>query len=159
MKLLKITPVRYGRFKVILFFSLVFSLPIIGISQEEILEELVISQEEKGPESSDEKEVFIDKGPDKVPYFFRHHKKIPISYSGFAIELTTADLPLKRDYFLFEKFGNVFYEKRKEGGYAYLILIDFKSKKAVEDFLNNIVLPKAPEAKMVNYKRGVRKTK
>jgi len=140
-----------------LFFSLIYFFPDIAMTQVELREEVVYKKEEKSQALSTDHNENSKK--DKVPYFFRHHKKMPITYTGYAIELTTADLPLKRDYFLFEKFGNVHYEKRKEGGYAYLILIKFKTKKSVENFLNNIVLPKAPEAKMVTYKRGVRKTK
>ena len=73
------------------------------------------------------------------------------------IELTTSYLPLKRNYFLFEQFGSVFYDKLEDGGYSYCILANFSSKKSVERFLEIIILPKVPEARLVEYKKGKRK--
>lgn len=88
--------------------------------------------------------------------YFRHHKRLPKTFDGFAIELTTSDFPLSRNYHLFEQFGMVYFEKSNNVGYAYLIMIDFSSKKAIEDYIKNIIVHKAPEAKLVEYKKGKR---
>ncbi len=94
---------------------------------------------------------------EEIPDYYRHHKKLSSNYEGYAIELTTSDLPLKRNYFLFNQFGNVNYDKLNEGGYSYCILANFSSKKSVEHFLETIILPKAPEARLIEYKKGKRK--
>ncbi len=101
----------------------------------------------------------IQKQKEVIPDYYRHHKKLPAGYQGFVIELTTSDMPLKRNYFLFDQFGNVFYDQLRKGDYAYCILINFSKRKAVKKFLNNIILPKAPEARLVEYKNGKRKYK
>ena len=38
----------------------------------------------------------------EIADYYRHHKALSADYEGYVIELTTSDLPLKRDYFLFE---------------------------------------------------------
>ncbi len=88
--------------------------------------------------------------------FFRHHKKLPKTYEGYAIELTTSDFPLSRDYHLFEQFGQVFYDKVEGQGYAYMIIADFSSKKSLEQYVQNVVIHKTSEARIVEYKKGKR---
>ena len=46
-----------------------------------------------------------------IPHYYKHHKKLPLTHSGIVIELTTSDLPLKRNFYLFKQFGNVYYDK------------------------------------------------
>ena len=93
----------------------------------------------------------------EIADYYRHHKALSADYEGYVIELTTSDLPLKRDYFLFEQFGSVYYDKLKKGGYAYCIKVNFSSRKSILHFVENIILPKAPEARVVEYKKGKRK--
>ncbi len=100
---------------------------------------------------------FRKKQKEEIPDYYRHHKKLSSIYEGYVIELTTSDLPLKRNYFLFDQFGNVHYDKLKKGGYSYCIMANFSSKKSVEHFMETIILPKAPEAKLIEYKKGKRK--
>ncbi len=103
------------------------------------------------------KEEKLSKAGKTTPSYFRHHKKLPATYSGFGIELTRSELPLKRDYHLFQQFGNVHYEKLDKGGYAYVLLVKFSNKKALKNYVEQLVKPKAPDAKAVVYKIGKRK--
>ena len=109
------------------------------------------------PNTSRPKYPFREVKREEIPDYYRHHKKLSSEYEGYAIELTTSDLPLKRNYFLFDQFGNVNYDKLEDGGYSYCILAKFSSKKSVEHFLETIILPKAPEARLIEYKNGKRK--
>jgi len=99
----------------------------------------------------------VSKAGKTTPSYYRHHKKLPATYSGFAIELTKSELPLKRSFHLFQQFGNVHYEKLDGGGYAYLLLVRFSSKKALKNYVKEVVKPKAPDAKALVYKLGKRK--
>ncbi len=94
--------------------------------------------------------------PKKVIYY-RHHKKLSVTHSGIVLELITSDLPLKRDYSLFKKFGNIYYDRLDEGGYAYCILTDFSKIKQAKAYLQQMISPHAPEAKVVKYQLGRRK--
>lgn len=111
----------------------------------------------KTPPIGRPKYPFRKKQKEEIPDYYRHHKQLSASYEGYAIELTTSALPLKRNYFLFDQFGNVFYDKLESGGYSYCILANFSSKKSVERFLEMIILPKAKEARVVAYKKGKRR--
>ena len=92
-----------------------------------------------------------------IPHFYRQQEELPRKFSGYVIELTTSDLPLKRDYSLFKHFGNVYYHQLKEGGYSYCIIANFSSKKSVQQFLNTVIIHHAPEARLIKYKKGIRK--
>lgn len=88
-----------------------------------------------------------------IPSHFRHHRKLKPYFSGYAIQITTSDLPLQRDYYLFERFGSVKIDRLSKGGFAYLIT-GFKSEKATKKFCDLIVRPQAPESKVVRYVKG-----
>lgn len=126
-----------------------------NVAQAQNNEDLAITTEKKGAfnESADVSEEVIE---DEIPFYYRQHKKLPTFYTGYVIELTTSDLPLRRDYNLFEKFGSVFVTQMKEGGFSYMI-IDFRNEKAAAAFLENIVIHRASEAKVVYYNKGERK--
>ena len=94
----------------------------------------------------------------KAAYYYRHHRPLPAKYSGYIIELTHSKLPLRRDHQLFKYFGNVFYDKYTQDGYSYGIKLNFDNKKEMQRYLKEVVLPNAPKAKIVKYKKGVRKT-
>ena len=93
-----------------------------------------------------------------IPHYYRQQKKLATFFTGVAIELTTSDLPLYRDYVLFERFGNVMMAPLKNGGFSYVIT-GFRNEKAAKSFLKSIVIHSAPEAKVIVYKRGKRKVK
>lgn len=92
-----------------------------------------------------------------IPHYYRHHKKLPLTHTGVVIELTTSDLPLRRNYHLFKQFGNVYYDKLDKGGYAYCILTKFSDSKKARRYLEKIIIHRAPEAKVVNYHLGRRR--
>lgn len=92
-------------------------------------------------------------------HYYRYHKKMASFFTGYTIEITNSDLPLRRDYYLFKRFGNVKIDHLKEeGGFSYLIT-GFKDEKATKGFLNNIVLHHAPEARVIYYYKGKRREK
>ena len=137
-----------------------FILTPCGLSaQQSIADEspILANADIKKSSTSRPKYPFREKTREEIPDYYRHHKKLSSNYEGYAIELTTSNLPLKRNYFLFDQFGNVFYDKLEGGNYTYCILANFSSKKSVELFLETIILPKAVEAKLIEYKNGKRK--
>ena len=93
--------------------------------------------------------------PGPVRRVTRTHRKLAASYTGFAIELTVTDRPLSRTNHLFQKFGDIRYTKRADGRYAYLIPVDFRRRSSVEKYLNNIIIYKAPGARVLEFKLGV----
>ena len=93
----------------------------------------------------------------KTPSYYRHHKRMSVTYSGIALELITSDRPLKRDHPLFHQFGNVQYDQLDEGGYAYCILTDFDDIRKAYKYLRKMIIHRAPEAKVVKYHMGRRK--
>ncbi len=93
----------------------------------------------------------------RIPFYYRHHRQMPSTFTGYTIELATSKIPLKRDDELFKYFGKVYYTKLKKGGFAYNIMVNFSTKSAVRNFLENIVIHKAPDARIVEYKKGKRK--
>lgn len=141
-------------------FLIIFCIAIfccINITQAQNNEDLAITTEKKGAfnESADVSDEIIE---EEIPYYYRQHKKLPTFYTGYVIELTTSDLPLRRDYNLFEKFGNVFVDQMKEGGFSYMIT-GFRNEKAATSFLKNIVIHRASEARVIYYNKGDRKLK
>lgn len=87
---------------------------------------------------------------------YRFHQRLSGTYSGLAIEIIAADLPLERSLPLFRQFGNVHYDKLAEGGYSYVIKTNITDKKSLKKFYETIILPRNPDAKMVEYKFGKR---
>lgn len=84
-------------------------------------------------------------------------KKLPAMHNGYVIELEASNYPLDNSYAMFRQFGNVFYDKLSGGGYSYCIKVDFSSLNAVKQYLNNNIIYRAPEAKIIQYKKGKRK--
>jgi len=91
------------------------------------------------------------------PSPYRFHKKLPGMYDGYAIEVARSTYPLDRANPIFRQFGNVHYDKLEQGGYSYLILGRFSGDDSGLRFLDNIIRPKAKEAKLVHYQDGIRK--
>ncbi|MEL6863613.1 MAG: hypothetical protein AAFP19_04300 [Bacteroidota bacterium] len=95
---------------------------------------------------------------DRVPYYYRHHRKLSAAYEGYVIQLAKSTGPLRRDHPLFKQFGGIHYDKLEDGQYVYCIKINFHTKKAMKKYLDQIIRPKAPNAAIVLYKKGIRKT-
>jgi hypothetical protein len=55
---------------------------------------------------------------------------------------------------IFKKFGNIIFDRKEDGKYVYLIPIPFSTKKSTESFLDNVIKPNSPNAKIVEYKKG-----
>ena len=99
----------------------------------------------------------ISSSVSSIPSTYRFHKKLPQLFSGYAIEVAASNYPLQRDNPVFRQFGNIHYEKLREGGYSYLILASFSSQDAALGFIKTIILPKVAEARLFEYKDGIRK--
>ncbi|MCP3933535.1 MAG: hypothetical protein GY705_31085 [Bacteroidetes bacterium] len=91
--------------------------------------------------------------------YYRFHKKLPALYTGYVVEIVASNYPLERAYPLFRKFGTIHYDKLREGGYSYCILPNFSKRKTVERYFANVIAPKAPEARIIQYKKGIRRIK
>lgn len=114
----------------------------------------VLPESKKSAKSTNTRQAFY---PKKTPTYYRHHKKLPLTYSGIVLELTTSELPLRRDNPLFRQFGNIHYDKLDDGEYAYCILTNFSALKKAKDYLQTMILPKVPTAKVVKYQLGKRR--
>jgi len=79
----------------------------------------------------------------------RSAKRLNEGYQGYVVEMMTTSRPLKKNHNLFSLFGNVFYKKVKNKGYVYYILLDFKKRKSAQNYLEQMILPKVPKAKLV----------
>ncbi len=88
------------------------------------------------------------------PEFVRKPKMMTDNYSGYRIELVTVfNRPLELTDKLFQQFGGIVIERRTHNSYTYL-LGDFKTKEALEKYMNKIVKPRFTEAKGAKYKKG-----
>lgn len=108
-------------------------------------------------ESADEQLTPKGDIEEEIPSYFRHHKTLDSSFSGYVIELLQSDEKLKRNFPLFERFGGVYMQQLENGKYSYCIIADFKKLKSLKIFVNEVIIPHAPEAKALKYKRGKRK--
>lgn len=97
--------------------------------------------------------------PSKKMKGYAFTKRIPALYSGYAVELTTSELPLKKNHPDFRHFGKIYHEKTTDGTYAYVILADFNRKESAEKYMKDIVLHRIPTAHIVRYKNGKRTVK
>ncbi|MEZ4933201.1 MAG: hypothetical protein R2788_13900 [Saprospiraceae bacterium] len=88
---------------------------------------------------------------------YHSHKKLPVLYDGYAIEVATSTYPLDRKNQLFRQFGNVHYDKLERGSYSYLILGGFSDDESVLHFLQNVIAPQVKDARAVHYKEGIRR--
>ncbi len=88
---------------------------------------------------------------------YNHCKKLSQTYSGYAIEVSASEYPLQPNHPVFRQFGNIFYEKLREGGYSYLIKGEFSSEEAALHFMKNIIVPRASGARLFFYEEGIRK--
>jgi len=94
---------------------------------------------------------------EEIPSYYRHHKSLDNDFSGFVIELLQSDVKLERNFPLFERFGNIHVKQLENGKYSYCIIANFKKPSSLKIFVNEVIIPHAPEAKALKYKRGKRK--
>lgn len=148
------TTLKFG----LLCFLMSCSLIVFGQIDEK---SILVTIETQGQDDNEAKEPVkkAKVAKNTIKDFYRHHKRLPVTFEGYAIELTTSDFPLNRDYHLFEQFGKVYYDQVEDQGYSYLILADFSSRKAIEQYIGQVVIHKAPEARIVDYKKGKRNIK
>ena len=104
-------------------------------------------------------EEFTSKGDvlEEIPSYYRKHKLLDKDFSGYVIELLQSDVKLKRNYPLFKRFGNIRIEQLENGKYSYCIIANFKKSNSLKIFVNEVIIPRAPEAKAWKYKKGKRK--
>jgi hypothetical protein len=48
----------------------------------------------------------------------------------------------------------VYVRQLKNGKYSYCIIADFSKSKSLKIFVNEVIIPHAPEARALKYKRG-----
>jgi outer membrane protein OmpA-like peptidoglycan-associated protein len=82
-------------------------------------------------------------------------KSLPLDYSGYKIQIviSTYELPLSHE--IFSRHGNLLLEETQKGTYAYL-LGSFNNEVEANEFLNNVLISKYPNARVVPYLNGKR---
>lgn len=101
-------------------------------------------------------QIFGERKPvdQKEIEFVRKPKILTQYYTGYKIELMTVynkSLTLEDD--LFKTFGGLTFVKEDNKTVYYLG--DFKTKKALEDFLQKVVISRFPDAKGVKFAEGI----
>ena len=76
-------------------------------------------------------------------------------YTGYRVEIISADSKLPGSHKLFTQYGNLTLEETTDGKYSYLVG-SFFEKKDAKAFLDNIVAPRYPKAQVVNFFKGRR---
>ena len=87
----------------------------------------------------------------------RKAKRIAADYNSFVIVLQESDRPLVSTNPIFRQFGKVVYDRTEKGKYSYMICTPFTAEKHVNEFMNAVILPRFPEAHVVEYKDGTAK--
>lgn len=98
-----------------------------------------------------------DKVEEIIPSYFRHHKQFPKNFSGYVIELLQSEQELPRNHPLFFRFGNVHVKQLSNGNFSYCLIIDFKKASRVKIFAKEVIIPHAPDAQTLRYRKGKRK--
>lgn len=89
------------------------------------------------------------------PEYVRRPKVLAQDFSGYKIELVTVyNQPLALNDELFQQFGGITYIQRTNNSYTYLLGGNFEDKRAVEQFLHQIVQSRFPNAKAIKFKKG-----
>lgn len=97
----------------------------------------------------------LNQTPPKSEAFLFHTAKKITKESGFYIQLVETSDILDKDHKIYQEFGNLRVEENNDDIYCYLIG-NFKSKETVDKFLNDIILSRYPEAKVIELKKGKR---
>ena len=90
-------------------------------------------------------------GSDESPY-----SEIPKDYTGYKVEILRSPELHSKEHTLLSENEKVFVELLEDKEYAYL-LGDFRVKRIALYFLNNNVIEKYPNAKLILYENGKRK--
>jgi hypothetical protein len=98
-------------------------------------------------------EIKNDKLENKL-YF--HAAKEITKETGFYIQLISSQEILEKDNALFQNFGNVLVEKTLNPKYCYIVG-GFETKSAAKIFMDNIIIERYPNAKLIEFKNGERK--
>jgi len=89
------------------------------------------------------------------PEYVRRAKVLADDFSGYKIELVTVyNQPLALNDELFQQFGGITYVQNSNNSYTYLLGGNFEDKKAVVQFLEQIVQPNFKNAKAVKFQNG-----
>lgn len=82
-------------------------------------------------------------------------KTIGNTYSGYKVEFFVSEKPLHKNHKIFTQHGNIFVQALMNGSVSYL-LGDFQELIDAESFLNNVILSRYPDAKVVQFENGLR---
>ena len=89
-----------------------------------------------------------------TPEMVRKPKMMDETVNGYMIEITTVyNKPLAPTDELFQKFGNITILQRTPNSYTYLVGT-FTTKAGTEQYLNQMIKPRFPEAFATKYKAG-----
>ena len=95
-----------------------------------------------------------DKVEQDTPEYVRQAKLQTADFDGYTIELMTVyNKALSIDDALFQKFGGITYTQKTANSYTYY-LGNFQDKKALVEYMNNIVKPRYSNATAVKFKKG-----
>jgi hypothetical protein len=82
-------------------------------------------------------------------------KPIPSNYTGYKIQFVTSFDLLTEYHKIFSQHGNIFFDKKGNGLYCYL-LGNFQNKKQAELFLKEVMHFRYPSAEVIYFNNGLR---
>ena len=83
----------------------------------------------------------------------RKPKAVPSNFSGYKIQFYSAPYELPLSHKIFSRHGNIVIVKDKKGQFLYCIG-DFDDADNASDFLNHVIKPKYPKAKVLRFDHG-----
>ncbi len=129
--------------------------PVNGAFGEEVVEEVVEVAEEVYEENT-----VIRPSPPKKKITDNYTRKVgpkmlAADYSGYMVEFFNSGIELTSDHSIFKQYGQVKMEKKSNGEIAYL-LGGFSSSKEASSYMEKIITPRFPAAKVIQYENGKR---
>ena len=100
----------------------------------------IMVAEERNPQSKQESFLF-------------HSSEEITNESGFFIQLLESNQILKKEHRIYQEFGNLRVKNNSGDSYSYLIG-KFLTEETGNKFLNDIILPRYPEAKLIKLNEG-----
>ncbi len=91
----------------------------------------------------------------EVDTSFSQVHKIPKEYSGFKIEIKRTPEPLPSNHDIFFQHGKLVEDRLQNGTYSYL-LGNFQTADEASVFLQDFLIKRYPNAKVVEYESGKR---
>ena len=88
-----------------------------------------------------------------VAGFKRSAKTLDDAFTGITIQLTATDRQLEAGHQIYSTFGGIKVKEMLSPKYCYF-LGEFTSVEGAEKFLNDMVIAKFPNAKVVTFKKG-----